>query len=190
MSQFLATHTVPGTPQDLSPSPVTIPGTLATSSAGPNTREGSVALTGTGTQFTASKFQFNWWTGWVHVRGLGQLPKFHKYGRPESSRKQFREHANVRKHQCMVLRTNNHGPIDVLLLFREPLHIHIFFGPDGRSLDARVCAARRDELVLVHKRCERRGPPCSFGARDHHVRVLFNRSVRRADVPGADISDG
>ena len=95
MSQFLATHTVPGTPQDLSPSPVTIPGTLATSSAGPNTREGSVALTGTGTQFTASKFQFNWWTGgftfeaWVNypnfTNTVGLSPAVNSFGNMQTS---------------------------------------------------------------------------------------------------------
>jgi len=89
MSGFLATHTSAGQAQDLSPSPVTLTG-LTSSATGPNTQEGSVALSGTGSQFSASKFQFNWWTGgftfeaWVNYTNftntVGLSPAVNSFG--------------------------------------------------------------------------------------------------------------
>jgi hypothetical protein len=94
MSKFLATRTAPGTPQDLSPSPVTLTG-LSARATGPNTREGSVVLSGTGTQLTAPKFQFNWWTGgftfeaWVLYKDftntVGQIPAVNSFGNMQTA---------------------------------------------------------------------------------------------------------
>lgn len=94
MSGFLTTHANTGTPQDLSPSSVSVSG-FTSSASGPNTREGSVSLTGTGVQLSASKFQFNWWTGgftfeaWVNYTNftntVGLSPAVNSFGNMQTS---------------------------------------------------------------------------------------------------------
>lgn len=64
MSKFFSKSSSSGNPVDLSPNPVTIPA-VTKSLSGPNTQEGSLSFSGTGIQLNASKFPFNWYTGFT-----------------------------------------------------------------------------------------------------------------------------
>jgi hypothetical protein len=64
MSNFFASLTSNGKPVDLSSNPVTVP-VVSQSNVGPNIQEGSLSFSGTGIQLNASKFPFNWYSGFT-----------------------------------------------------------------------------------------------------------------------------